>query len=141
MIRKSSFRYIDKSLFRGIDTSSGEWRFGGIVYDVSSDCSHIYSYMDNGGRTEVFEIKSKTVGQYTGVDVSQSCRTGEHALKLFEGDIIEDKWGRIFNVESHDGVFRAAITGDYRLDTIDDIEAIIIGNVHQIELYVQKKKG
>lgn len=125
-------------LFRGMG-SSGEWFYGFLSYTNDKRvCGDLGYFISNkAGSPFAYDVTPETVGEYTGVEAYRSCRTGEHALKIFEGDILEDVFGRIYNVEFRDGVFLGVTTDDYAWDPVGEIGCKIIGNVHQTEMILK----
>ena len=75
-----------KILFRGKTLATGDWEYGAFVKFRASDGNVFDAIMQecNGEHlsSEVYSIRSETLGQYTGVND----RDGE---EIFEGDIVD----------------------------------------------------
>lgn len=112
-------------LFRGKRLDNGEWIEGNLIqYPLSS-----YSYiMSNHGFDDEICVRSKTVGQFTGL-------TDKNGNKIFEGDILESDSER-FVVDWDDefsGFYLTDVNPRYQgvamfANVADD--GYIIGNVH-----------
>ena len=68
-------------IFRGKTVCDGDWIYGGITWNPSKKKVFIHTEWDEG------EVIPETVGQYTGL-------TDKNSTKIFEGDIVETKYGR-----------------------------------------------
>lgn len=64
--------------FRGIDTMTGQWRFGDLVHNMKVTLTGTEPRVMVGG----YEVKPETVGQFTGM-------CDKEGTEIFEGDIVE----------------------------------------------------
>ena len=85
-------------LFRGKLASSGEWVYGSYVHCPNPVCigsSHPYCMWvpatNPDETTTVIEVDPETIGQYIG-------QPDKNGKKIFEGDIVKTKYGRICKV-------------------------------------------
>jgi uncharacterized phage protein (TIGR01671 family) len=72
-------------LFRGKRKDNGEWVYGGFYGQDSADGPSTYYILHHD---KLIAVDPKTVGQYTGF-------TDRNKVRIFEGDIVEDKFGNI----------------------------------------------
>ena len=72
-------------LFRGKTVCDGDWVYGGITWNPSKTEAFIHSDWDEG------KVIPETVGQFTGL-------TDKNGTKIFEGDILKTKYGRLCQV-------------------------------------------
>jgi hypothetical protein len=68
-------------LFRAKTVCDGDWIYGGITWNPSKNEVFIHTKWDEG------KVIPETVGQYTGLQ-------DKNGTKIFEGDIVETKYGR-----------------------------------------------
>ena len=64
--------------FRGIDTMTGQWRFGDLVHNMKVTLTGVEPRLMVGG----YEAVPDTIGQFTGM-------RDKEGTEMFEGDIIE----------------------------------------------------
>ena len=120
-------------LFRG-QKQNGEWLYGDLVRYGEK----ILIFSENAQNSpDYYEVKPETVGQYTGL-------TDKNGVKIFEGDIIQDKYDescnhviKYFEEESCFGVLYIGLNGSLtpmsRLakDWINEFDKVVIGNIHK----------
>lgn len=130
-------------LFRGKRVDNGEWVYG----DLSQIHYKVYisqfvidnTYQDGADNKHLYKhiwVLPETVGQYTGL-------TDKHGKKIFDGDIVKTKYGRLcivvwFSSPAHNGwdlhpvntvenCIRTKCPDAYDLYTEENLE--VIGNV------------
>ena len=134
-------------LFRG-QKPNGEWVQGDLLH-ISSGCIIYHGSQteseikeNTGAAIELFineisVVKPETIGQFTGL-------TDKNGVKIFEGDIIQDKYDescnhviKYFEEESCFGVLYIGLNGSLtpmsRLakDWINEFDKVVIGNIHK----------
>ena len=113
-------------LFRGKTVCDGDWVYGGITWNPSKKKVFIHTEWDEG------EVIPETIGKYTGL-------CDKNGTKIFEGDIVETKygrWGQVIWFSSPRGQRWNLIPledkhkcpDDYDLWTPKNLE--VIGNIH-----------
>jgi len=103
----------DRYLFRGKRFDNGKWTIGFLVYtgnfpEGNENDSELRNYwVITNGYTQ-HEIDPATIGRCTGATAKKSYR-GERVedLLIFEGDILKDRYDRLFTVEWEDCRFLA----------------------------------
>ena len=94
-------------LFRGKRVDNGEWvegyyvKFGNAHYILTSKIeveTHLNSYGLPCTSPKMHEVIPETVGQYV-------CITDKNGKKIFEGDVVKTKQGKIVNICFNDGAF------------------------------------
>lgn len=118
-------------LFRGKRTDNGEWIYGWLVEDVESNIYAIISYVNLNGNIhdlsecQIFEVIPETVGQFTGL-------YDKNAVKIFEGDIITNRYFESGRVYYEDGAFEVSengLIGTFNENFDGDI-CEVIGNIY-----------
>lgn len=114
-------------LFRGKSLDNGKWEIGYLLENQGR--TFIYQATNDNGRISVaaVEVDPATVGQYTGM----KDRNGK---KVYEADILTDKFGSIGVVEWRDGGFVVDF-GDTDIFDLSDCfgdsyQMWVIGNIH-----------
>ena len=126
-------------LFRGKRVDNNEWVYGYYIevenkpYISRGKILHIRSCYSELDYTEQYEVIQETIGQYTGL-------TDKNGNKIFEGDILHDKYFS-WEVYFDDGAFWRRwvypdLEGDreeeYLGGTTEDLE--VIGNIYDKEV-------
>lgn len=89
-------------LFRGKEVKTGKWiegyycHYDDIKDNGKDDCDYIIE-KHNGEYFPFKEVIHETVGQFTGF-------SDKHKVKIFDGDIVKDAYGRIMEVVFRDNV-------------------------------------
>lgn len=110
--------------FRGIKTDGNGFIYGLPTYDFE------YLFNENGlDSPDNYTIKKSTVGQFTGL-------LDKNGVKIFEGDIMKDKYGAISQViyVNEQARFmqlsKIGYTPIYQFSILEDKDEVI-GNIHQ----------
>lgn len=115
-------------LFRGKRVDNGEWVEGDFCHP-SNICKESIGYDEQLKQSgipiwEDYNIRTETVGQYTGL-------TDKNGKKIFEGDIIKDRFDDIGQIEYKPKYVAFIIQGwetGFAFWVKKDIE--VIGNIH-----------
>ena len=115
-------------LFRGKRVDNGEWVEGDFCHP-SNICKESIGYDEQLKQSgipiwEDYNIRTETVGQYTGL-------TDKNGKKIFEGDIIKDRFDDIGQIEYKPKYAAFIIQGwetGFAFWVKKDIE--VIGNIH-----------
>lgn len=116
-------------LFRGQRTDNGEWAEGYYYCFNSRHFIHVIEPRTGGASLTCYEVKSATVGEYTGFNDSKE-------IKIFENDVLKFAFDGLYyksKVVFQAGSFTVQAYEDYilRLSVIiDGME--VIGNTHGI---------
>ena len=108
-----------ESLFRGKRADNGEWIEGFLVKKFDKWYIYDFDFLPYSS-----EITPETVGQYTGL-------TDKNGKKIFEGDIIKDRFDDIGQIEYKPKYAAFIIQGwetGFAFWVKKDIE--VIGNIH-----------
>lgn len=109
-------------LFRGKRVNNGEWIYGDLL--TPTDIMNVWEISENTGMGDRYDIDPETVGQYTGL-------TDKNGKKMFEGDIIKDRFDDIGQIEYKPKYVAFIIQGwetGFAFWVKKDIE--VIGNIH-----------
>lgn len=114
-------------LFRGKSLDNGKWESGYLLENQGR--TFIYQATNDNGRISVaaVEVDPATVGQYTGLK-------DKNGKKVYEADILTDKFGSMGGVEWRDGGFVVNF-GDMDIFDLSDCfgdsyQMWVIGNIH-----------
>lgn len=138
------------ALFRGKRKDNGEWVEGLLkIHLVDGDLTQkqkeyyiTVQWMDEIGKVYRvdYEVIPETVGQWTGL-------TDKNGFKIFEGDIIKDKWNGLgiieysenngcwLSIPCEDGLYQCFKDGDISESDCSNFNVLIsqgeiIGNIH-----------
>lgn len=135
-------------LFRGKRVDNGEWVYG---YYWSNEMGNHFIRVteeDYNYVIEDYEVFSETVGQFTGL-------TDKNGKKIFDGDILQDKFGQTKVVDYYDpwGAFRTcfvkALNEEGKIvSTVGGASFVgdvwrkyeVIGNIHDNPELLEKKE-
>lgn len=122
--------------FRGIDTMTGQWRFGDLVHNMKVTLTGTEPRVMVGG----YEVKPETVGQYTGLKDTEG-------NAVYEGDVIEyrgtllgrrDPWlvvewnakfSNLMLMMNDNGLFLK----EYGFALCYCTDGTVVGNVHEMD--------
>ena len=119
-------------LFRGKDVNSKEWRLGYYYTAVQGAVAII------GDGYDGYQVKSETVGQYTGL-------SDKNGVKIFEGDVVKSiaAW---YVVEFENGGYGLRLFGKGKLIPImghgnfNENEVEVIGSVYDNQELLEEDK-
>lgn len=122
-------------LFRGKRVDSDEWTEGYLVrgehYIYETEITAIYPpdtiFYPNTETTGYDRVFPETIGQYTGL-------TDKNGKKIFEGDILRDCDGRIYEIKHFDFEWIAEQTREFWINIKHLKPCEIIGNVFDYKL-------
>lgn len=108
-------------LFRGKRVDNGEWVYGWYAPLVCNDRTVIPSIKDSNGSD--WRVEQGTVGQFTGL-------CDKNGNKIFEGDIVRDWDGRIYEIKYFDFEWIAEQTKSFWINIKHLKPCEVIGNIH-----------
>lgn len=122
-------------LFRGKRVDNGEWVYGNLIEDKWGDDNGntVYAILQDRVAPEIaalwtpVKVLPETVGEYTGL-------TDKNGKKIFEGDIVRDCDGKIYEIKHFDFEWIAEQTRAFWINIKHLKPCEIIGNVFDYKL-------